>query len=257
MERSSELVRMQKGLGLLGAVVVMVMAWAPAQTPAEAKDKVERFLELVLKADSLGQISRAYERGAFSATEVKRIEAEVAKPAFQTKLASLSPKHPPVLANKLEVTRPAAAPSAKGSGGESRARSSKVRPVPAKLSNAPAISPREVQAITSRPGGGTEARISGVEPSSFGAGRTLAISGGGFGRQRGSVEILYSGRRYICDLTSWGDSALRAVVPEYMAGVIGDRAREALLWVKLAGRSLGPTFPVRLEPSPPDLTLPE
>jgi hypothetical protein len=235
----------------------MLMASAPAQAPAGANNKVDSFLALVLQARSLDQISRAYERASFSADEAKRIETEVAKPAYQAKLASLKPKLPPVAVNKLEVTKPASQAPARGAGTAPPARSVKARPTAAKLPSAPAISRGELQALTSRPGGGTGARISGVDPSSFGAGRTLEISGSGFGRPRGSVEILHSGRRYVCDLAAWNDTAIRVVVPEYMAAVIGDRARDAVLWVKLAGQSLGPTFPVRLEPPPPSVELPK
>lgn len=257
MDRSHQLPGLGRVLGLLPVVLVLLMASVPAQAPVGAKDKVDSFLALVLQARSLDQISRAYERASFSADEAKRIENEVAKPAYQAKLTSLKPKLPPVPSNKLEVTKPASPAPAKGAGAAPPARSAKAGPSAAKSSSAPTISPGELQALISRPGGGTGARISGVEPSSFGAGRSLEISGSGFGRPRGSVEILHSGRRYVCDLAAWNDTAIRVVVPEYMAAVIGDRARDAVLWVKLAGQSLGPTFPVRLEPPPPTIELPK
>ncbi len=242
-----------RGLALLCAVAVLVTAATPANRPGSGQDKVDRFLNLIMKARSLEEINRAYERGAFSAAEAKRIAAEVAKPAYKSKLASLKPKLPPMQVNKLEETktaRPAPASTAKTKP------LPKAKATPAKLADAPAISPQELQAITSRPGGGTEARISQVSPSRARAGRDLAIVGSGFGRRRGSVEILLDGRRYVCDLESWGDAAIRAVVPEYMASVIGDRARDALLWVKPAGGPLGPTAELRLEPEPDPVKLP-
>lgn len=233
-------------------IVGLIHAGAPAIGSSGGQDRVDRFLDLILQAKSLDQVSRAYEREKFSTAEVKRIEAEVSKPAYRSKLAGLKPKLPPVKLNTLEVTKQA--PEARG---ESSARTASksisipnAKPVPAKPSNVPAISQKELLAITSRPGGGTEARITRVDPSSFKAGHTLAISGSGFGRGRGSVEILLAGRRYNCDHQSWNDTAIRVTVPDYMASVIGSRERSAVLWVKLAGQSLGPTFDIRLEPTP-------
>jgi len=240
-------------LAMLCAVAVLVTAATPANRPSSGQDKVDRFLDFILKAGSLEEINRAYERGAFSAAEAKLIAAEVAKPAFKSKLAALKPKLPLIQVNKLEETKPAR---------PAKASAVKTRPLPkakatsAKPADAPAISPQDLRTITSQPGGGTEARISRVTPSRARAGQALAIAGGGFGRQRGSVEILLAGRRYICDLESWGEAAIRAIVPEYMASVIGDRARDALLWVKPAGGSLGPTAELRLEPAPDPVKLP-
>jgi hypothetical protein len=64
------------------------------------------------------------------------------------------------------------------------------------------------------------------------------------------VEILLERRRYICDLESWRDAEIRAVVPEYMESVSGNRTRDALLWIKPAGESLGPTNDITLKPQP-------
>lgn len=239
--------------------VALVLAGIPAtgSGQATAQNKVDRFLDLLLKANSLDQISRAYEGASFSAAEAKRIETEVAKPAYQAKLAALKPKLPPVQPGKLEATKRAAPTKAAGASGAGPARPAEAKATPAKLPNAPRISSQEMQAITSTPGGGTGARISRVDPSTVRAGQALAASGTGFGRQRGSAEIILSGRRYICDLESWNDTSVRAVVPEYMTVVIGERGQAAVLWIKFAGRSQGPTFDIRLEPTPPDIPLPK
>ncbi len=231
------------------AFVVLGPGRTPAQSSKGAQDKVDRFLELILKASSLDQVGRAFERASFSAAEVKRIETEVRKAAYRNRLEGLKPKLPLIRLNELTVSKQAPSARTNDPGRTTSSSLPRVKSASAKPPNAPAISKREIRAVTSRPGGGTDARISRVEPASLQAGQTLAISGSGFGRARGSVEILLDGRRYVCDLGPWGDSAIQAVVPEYMESVIGARARGAVLWVKLAGLSLGPTFDVRLAPA--------
>jgi hypothetical protein len=241
---------------VLGLVNAGIVAWSADG----GQDKVDRFLDSIKKATSLDQVSRAFQRENFTAAELRRIEAEVGKDAYKRKLSGLKPKLQPLELNKLEVTKSAATAPVKstrrvgpGSAGLKKtttAQAARAKPVPAKPTSAPVIAISALETITRQPGGGTEARISNVNPSSFSAGRSFVISGSRFGRGRGSVEILLERRRYICDLESWSDTGIRAVVPEYMASVIGSQSRDALLWVKPAGQSLGPTHDISLHPSP-------
>jgi hypothetical protein len=211
-----------------------------------------------MKATSLDQIREAFQRGGFSAAEIKRIEAEVRGDTFRRKLTGLKPKLPPLELNKLEVNKNRPATQVRStkqaiSSSNDRLKTAAIQDegkVPAKVPNAPTISASEFEAIQSQPPAETIGRISSVNPSILWAGRAFKISGSYFGRGRGTVEILFEKRRYICDLESWRDTEIHAVVPEYMESIIGSRTHDALLWVKAAGQSLGPTQNIQLHPIP-------
>ena len=237
----------------LFVVIGLVFVAVSTSNSSAGQDQVNRFLDLVLKASSLEQVGRAFDREDFSAAEVKRIEAELSKPVFRNKLAGLKPKLAPIEINKIESSGKAPDSRVKSAATGSLKRAKAAPKMPARV---PSISPRDLHALTSRPGGGTDARISRVNPSSVRVGQALAISGSGFGGRRGSVEILLSDHRYVCELESWSNTEIRAAVPEYMVSVIGERERDVILWVKLAGQDLGPTFELHLQPAPKTVALP-
>lgn len=242
---------------LMGGSLLTAGAVSEAQP---AQDRVDRFLAMVLKETSLDRIREAFEGEHFSEAEIRRIEAEVGKGVYRRKLDQLRPQLPPVKLDSMEVTRKAASraatirapamssvpPKAAGAAAAAAAGRKPIRKPP----SAPTISDAEYRAIVGPPGEGTGASISSVSPTTVRPGQVLAVSGAGFGRGRGSVEILLDRHVYVCDLGSWSDGAIRAVVPDYMDTVIAGRSREARLWVKPAGESLGPTASIRVEPDP-------
>lgn len=249
---------MRKIFGFPAAMaVVLILAFSGFSEKGfgAEQDRVGRFLTLILEAKSLDQISRAFERESFSPDETGRIESEIRKPSYRSQLERLKPKTQAGESGKLEIPRQTSEGKKAQIHPEPQP-SGRSKPLSTKSVHGPGLSSKELQDITSHPGGGTEARISRMNPASGHAGQLLEIHGNDFGRSRGSVEILLFGRRYICDPVSWAPTMIQIRIPEYMEGILGGQSRKALLWVKLAGQSLGPTLEFRLEKPPEAINLP-
>ena len=87
-----------------------------------------------------------------------------------------------------------------------------------------------------------------IKPAPLRVGGRVTISGNHFGSTRGNVELLLSGRRYICDIDTWNDTRIEAIIPDHLDDAIGSSAKTVRLWVKLHGSSLGPNSDVQIHP---------
>lgn len=244
-------------------------------TTKGASNKTQDFLRLIQNAKSMDEISVAFEKARFSESEIKELEDEIKRPLYANKLKSLSGRgKKPSISTKPEVvkkeivvdvrkkraidrqattmlrrlkakpttsrnTKTAAKPKAGTRTAVQRAPSSKtVKAIK------PMTTVRKAPSSTS----GTPARITSLGPEPIRVGDRLMISGSNFGSPRGSVELLLSGRRYICDLESWNDTRIEITIPEYMDAVVGESGVSVRLWVKLQATSLGPTRDIELHP---------
>jgi hypothetical protein len=241
----------------LGLSVCLIM---PSSARPEST-KVQNFLRLIQRARKLDEISIAFERAGFSKSEIKELEAAIDRPPYANKLKSLSGPvenragaRPVVTgkriivdrAKKEAINRRATALKLRVKSGPSAAALKPVKIAAKPLKSAPPMT--NVRRPPSS-GGGTPARITGLNPDPIRVGDRLIITGTDFGSARGSVELLSPESRYICDIGRWSDTRIEATIPGYMDSVIGDRAVDLRLWVKLQATSLGPTRDMRLHPS--------
>ncbi|WP_372683840.1 IPT/TIG domain-containing protein [Desulfosarcina sp.] len=240
-------------------------------------NKLQDFLRLIQNAKSMNEISVAFEKARFSEAETKELEDKIKQPLYANKLKSLSGREkkpsistkPEVVKKKIVVdvrkkraidrkattmlrrlkakpvttfrnTKKAAKPKTGTRTGLQRAPSSKTV-----KSIQPMTTARRAPSSTT----GTPAQITSLGPEPIRVGDRLTISGSNFGSARGSVELLLSGRRYICDLESWNDTRIEIAIPEYMDSVVRESGVSVRLWVKLQATSLGPTRDIELHPS--------
>jgi hypothetical protein len=234
-------------LGVLIASLVIPRAASP-QSP-----KVKAFLLLIPKARSIDEVSLAFDRAGFSSAEVKEIQAAVSRAPYLDKLKSLAGPPEKVASGRSQVTaKRVVADNPKKRQINARAlafaRRLKVPPRTTVRSGEFATKPRAAAATSPAPGAGPSGRITGLAPDTVRVGDRLVISGSGFGPGRGSVELVTPQHRYVCDLESWSDTRIEAIVPAYMESVIGDSAAELRLRVMLRGNVLGPYRDIRLHP---------
>ena len=245
------------GLWTVSAVLLALsvsLVLSSSATPESVK--VQEFLRLIQKAGTLDEVSLAFDRAGFSPSEARELEAATGRPPYIDKLRSLAGPVGRRAGSRPEVTakRVIADTGRKGTidgRAAALARRLKARtPTAVRSMKTTASSPLAATASTIPPlGGGTSGRIAGLSPDPIRVCDRLIINGTGFGSGRGSVELVTPQHRYICDLRSWSDTRIEAVIPAYMDSVIGDRSGDFRLRVMLRGDSLGPYRDIRLLPS--------
>jgi len=218
--------------------------------------KVQGFLNFIQKAQSLDEISEAFERAGLSPSEARELEAAIARPPYADKLKSLSGPvdgragAPPSVTAKRVVVNTAKKAAINGRAVALARRLKTKAPVTVRSVKAGATPVKTAAPPrTSPPGGGTSARITGLNPDPIRVGDRLNIAGTGFGSGRGTVLLATPEHQYICDLASWSDTRIEATIPGYMDSVIGDRSMDFRLRVMLQGNILGPSRDFRLHPS--------
>jgi hypothetical protein len=216
--------------------------------------KVRKFLLIIPKARTLDEVSRAYDQAKFSPTEVKELQAAVAHPPYIDKLKSLAGPVAKDSSVQPEATmKKVIADNRKKIQINAKALSlTKRLKVPTRTSlrsGQLALKPRPATAKSVIPSGGASGRITGLAPETVRVGDRLVVSGNGFGTRRGSVELVTSQHRYICDVETWSDIRIEAIIPAYMESVIGEQSADFRLRVMLSGNALGPYRDIRLYPA--------
>jgi hypothetical protein len=241
--------------------------------------KVEKFLGEIMKAKSLEEVSRAFERANFSEAEKKQIEKELKKSKYSSKLQSLGRKaeasaKAQAKAKIRQITRQKKEALNRKQEQELRRlnqhantmfislkrRSASAESTPMSRELTPAMEVKLSRSTLPGVGERPTWRIDSIEPQPVVVGGDIIISGVGFGTTQGRVDLLFmdTRRRYPLEIfRSWSQNRIIVLIPPELAPLIGESEKTVRLWVKpQGGGGLGPTREIRIIPDPTTL-IPE
>lgn len=233
---------------------------------AKPSTKIEDLLNKIGTARSLKEIRDVYEGLKFTQAESERLQLQLKKPEYSSKLQHLADQEAPAAkalkerefrkrnereerefdqrqAQKLRRLND----QAEAQQRRLKAQSTMRVTAPSRPAATRTVAPSS-STVAAQRSGESPARIHSVTPAAATVGKSLTISGEAFGSSTGQVTIVIGREMGYCTVSSWSQGRIVVTVPEDLRGIVGESEKEGLVWVKLHGGETGPTRDLTIKP---------
>ncbi|MFH1154419.1 MAG: hypothetical protein V1793_11440 [Pseudomonadota bacterium] len=225
----------------------------------KSNPKIENFINVLKKAGSLEEISRAAKGAGFAQADMPPLMEIFKKdPEIKKKLQMLARKsgtvksgNVPDLARLKQAKKVAWQQTVTANNRSVAAKLTRVRAPQMSMDNralsVTTMNPAALAMMKSRsPGPQIDAYILGhTIPARIG--HRINVSGAHFGTTRGRVVVLVNRLLVECPVHDWRDSQISITLPYELGVAMGPRSVDGTVWVKMPGGEIGPTATIRLE----------